>query len=163
LLLGGTTLAAIAPAAKLYALVPLIIQARWRAILLAVPILALSLPLWPTYLRNFSDLQQVLGSQASGGLSAWGTALIIPVALSLVVMGRAAASWLAVPLLWPATQLHYSCLALPAVATRPVLAAAFSLGIPLVASVATICFAAYAGARLLQTRFVRGSPIGHQP
>ena len=138
LLLGGTASAAAAPMAKLYALIPMVLQARWRALVFAVPLLAVSLPLWPDYLRSFRELQPVLAEQASGGLSAWGTPLVVPVILALAVMGRTAASWLAVPTLWPATQLHYSCLALPAVAKRPVLAAAFSLAIPLLAPVAVV-------------------------
>jgi hypothetical protein len=36
------------------------------------------------------------------------------VVLGLVVLGPQLAGWLAVPALWPSTQLHYSALALPA-------------------------------------------------
>ena len=136
LIAGGTLTGAAAPFVKIYGLVPLAIQGRLRAIAFACLLLLPTAPLWPGYLSHFTELQTVLSSQSVGGLSAWGTPFVVPVAVVLALIGRKASAWLAVPLLWPSTQLHYSSMALPALATRPLLAAAFSVANPLLAPVA---------------------------
>ena len=48
--------------------------------------------------------------------------------IALILLGRKRAAWLAVPVLWPATQLHYRVLALPAM--TPSLALAGSVAEP---------------------------------
>lgn len=129
LVIGGST-APIAPLFKIYGFVPLIGGRQWTSVALALVLVGLSLPWWGAYLARLPDLTQVLADQASGGLSAWGTPLLLPTVLALVLLAGRGVRWLAVPAMWPATQLHYACIALPALARRPILAAVASLAIP---------------------------------
>jgi hypothetical protein len=94
------------------------------------------------FLGQFGAVSEKLAAQSSGGLSAWGTWLVVPTVLALVAIRGRGASWLSVPGLWPYTQLHYSSIALPVVATSPMLAFLFSFGIPLLPAVAIVLYAA---------------------
>jgi hypothetical protein len=70
--------------------------------------------------------------------SAWGSWVAIPTVVALFVLRGRGASWLAVPALWPFTQLHYSCLAMPAARRSATLAFLLSFAIPLLPAVAVI-------------------------
>jgi hypothetical protein len=146
LLLVPTSAAAFAPLLKIYATIPLLLQGRFRTLLLSAIVVAPSLVLLPAFMARAGQVAFILQDQAAS-LSAFGTWLFLPAALALVALRGRGTSWLTVPVLWPATQLHYSSLALPVVASRPLLAAAFSLGIPGFAPAAVIAWAAYSGAR----------------
>ena len=101
---------------KIYALVPLALTLRWRALLITIAALLITAPLlpWVSYFEHSGELLQSFGRQSSGGLSATATPWLIPVALvALVLCGRERAAWLAVPTLWPYTQWYYSTLAVP--------------------------------------------------
>ena len=128
LLLPGP-IAGLGPVVKVYGAVPLLLQRRWPALLVAALGVIPSIAMAPLFISQAGEVASVLEAQAVG-LSAWGTWLLLPTILALVVVRGRGSSWLAVPALWPDTQLHYSCLALPVVATRPLLAAALSLGVP---------------------------------
>ena len=146
LLLAGTSVAAgIATLMKAYALIPLLIAGRFRALAASMLLVAATLPFlpWGIFLSKFSDITQDLASQS------WmrqGDALTSPLAFvgaagALVLLGRERASWLAVPVLLPATQLHYSVLALPVFATVPFLAFAGAVPVPGVLGVGVMVFA----------------------
>jgi hypothetical protein len=151
-LLVGLLVTAIAPLAvvfKVYAIVPLIGLRRWRAVAVSGALLAVTaivLP-WATYVREFGTIDGHLEEQARH-LSAWGEPMILLVIPALFVLGRRRASWLAVPGLWPSTQLGYHVLALP-VMRNPWVAIGLSIPVPLVAP-ATIV--AWAGVRLARVR-----------
>jgi hypothetical protein len=116
---------------KVYALVPIVLTLRWRAVLVTAVGLALTAPIlpWGAYLEQFTDLSGVLVTQSDGGLSVAAVPWLLPVAVvALVFCGRERAGWLAVPVLWPATQWYYSTLALPAL--TPVAAAIMAIPIP---------------------------------
>ncbi len=116
---------------KIYALVPMILTLRWRAVLVTAIALVVTAPFlpWSAYITKFADLSEALVNQSDGGLSATAIPLLIPVALVAVAMcGRERAGWLAVPALWPATQWYYSTLAMPAL--TPVAAAIIAVPIP---------------------------------
>jgi hypothetical protein len=116
---------------KLYALVPLLLTLRWRAVLLTGAGLVLTAPWlpWPAYAASFGELSTVLLTQSDGGLSATVVPWLLPVAvLALVFAGRERAAWLAVPVAWPATQWYYSTLAVPAL--TPIAAAIMAVPIP---------------------------------
>jgi hypothetical protein len=106
---------------KAYAgLVPLI---RWdvRALAATAVLLLLTAPFlpWQAYLTALPSLLDTLRTQSDGGLSAWATPILLPVAVvALVMMGRERAAWWSVPLLWPSTQWYYGSLIVPA-ATLP--------------------------------------------
>jgi hypothetical protein len=116
---------------KIYALVPVALTLRWRAMLLTAGALVLTAPMlpWAAYIEKFGELSAVLATQSDGGLSATAIPWLLPVAvLALVFVGRERAAWLAVPVAWPATQWYYSSLALPAL--TPVAAAIMAVPIP---------------------------------
>ena len=107
----------IAALLKVYAIVPIALTLRWRALLVTAGVLLVTAPFlpWASYLRQFSDLSAVLATQSDGGLSATAIPLLIPIGVvALALCGRERAAWLAVPVLWPSTQWYYSTLAMPA-------------------------------------------------
>jgi hypothetical protein len=137
LLLGGPALGGAAVICKVYAAVPLLLQRRWTALAWAAGFALLSLPWWITF---FEQRDVVLGRLAyqAGTLSAWGTWLLIPTVIALAYLRGRGASWLAVPALWPSTQLHYSTVGTPAAKRAPLIAFLFCFTIPLLPPLAVI-------------------------
>lgn len=135
ILANSSWLAAIGTALKVYAFIPLAGEGRWRAIAVAIGVNALTIliapGLWLAYLQQFAAISSRLEFESIQGFSAFyfpALLAVTVVALGLLALrDRAAAGWLAVPGLWPASQLHYSTMALPAMS--PVLA--FFLAIPI--------------------------------
>jgi hypothetical protein len=116
---------------KLYALVPLILTLRWRAVLITAVGFLATAPLlpWESYLARFGEISNAFQTQTRGGLSATAVPWLIPIAIAaLILCGRERAGWLAVPVVWPTTQWYYSTLALPAL--TPVAAAIMAVPIP---------------------------------
>lgn len=128
-------LAAIATALKVYAFIPLFGEGRWRTIGLAIGFNALTIliapALWLSYLQQFGSISDRLAYESIEGFSAFyypALLFVTVVALALLaIRDRAAAGWLAVPAAWPASQLHYSTMAMPVM--TPLLA--FFLAIPI--------------------------------
>lgn len=112
LLLAG--LGPLASVAKIYAVVPLVLLGRWREVAWTIALLAVTAPFlpWGLYIASAGRIETIFVDQTAA-LSAWGTALLIPTAIVVLLLGRRGA-WLAVPALWPYTQIHYAALALPA-------------------------------------------------
>jgi hypothetical protein len=116
---------------KIYAGVPMLLLGRWKSQIALLVALAATSPLlpWDDYIAQAGFVAGTLTSQSGGGRSALFLPILIPVTLAaLVVLGRERAAWLAVPVLWPATQLHYSVLAMPAL--TPLMAVFFALPLP---------------------------------
>ncbi len=116
---------------KVYALVPIALTLRWRALLVTAGVLVITAPFlpWASYIGQFGDLSKVLADQSDGGLSATAIPWLIPIALlALLFCGRERTAWLAVPVLWPSTQWYYSTLAMPAL--TPIAAALMAIPIP---------------------------------
>lgn len=132
----GPLVQALAPILKVYALAPLIGERRWRAVavtLLALAVTTLVLP-WGPFLHDLPLVSATLGDQAAN-LSAYSVPWLLPFGVvGLVALGARRAGWLAVPVLWPHTQLHYATMTLPAM--TPLLAVAFSLPVPGASAVA---------------------------
>lgn len=127
---------------KIYAVVPLALTLRWRALLVTAAALLVTWPFlpWSSYVAQFADLSAALATQSDGGLSATALPWLIPVAvIALVFAGRERAAWLAVPALWPATQWYYSTLAVPA--ATPIAGAILAIPVPGMAVLATIAVA----------------------
>ncbi|HZL32534.1 MAG TPA: hypothetical protein VFC81_00990 [Verrucomicrobiae bacterium] len=128
-------LAAIATGLKVYAFIPLAGEGRWRAIGVAVVFNAATIViapgLWLRYIDLFGTISGRLEYESIQGFSAFyfpALLVLTIVALGLLALrDRRAAGWLAVPALWPASQLHYSTMALPVMS--PLLA--FFLAIPI--------------------------------
>jgi hypothetical protein len=139
LLLPGR-LAGLAIVAKVYAVVPLAYQRRWKAVAIGAIVAMATLPLWPLFIADLSNVTGSLDRQ-SQGLSAWGSILMVPTIAALWLLRRDGAEWLAVPALWPHTQLHYAAVSLPIVAKSPIAAAVMGLSVPLAPSVAVMIIA----------------------
>jgi len=128
-------LAAIATGLKVYAFIPLFGEGRWRTIALAVAVNAATIliapTLWSQYIQQFGAISSRLEFESIQGFSAFyfpPLLVVLVVALALLALrDRQAAGWLAVPAIWPASQLHYSTMALPEM--TPLLA--FFLAIPI--------------------------------
>jgi hypothetical protein len=105
------------PVLKVYAFVPLLVLARWRAVAAALAVCLLSLPLWPQFLASLSDLSTTYAAQNGRGFSVVGDPVVaVLVIVGLLILGRRRGAWLVVPLLWPGAQAHYAVMALPAIA-----------------------------------------------
>ena len=139
LLLMASAWAGLAVVCKTYAIVPLVLQGRWRAAVVGAVLSLITLPLWITFLQRRDEITRLLTEQADGGLSAWGTWwLFVPTVIALYGLRGRGASWLVIPALWPATQLHYSLLALPVARRSPILAFLLCFANPLLPAVAVI-------------------------
>jgi hypothetical protein len=135
----GVTLAAVL---KLYGIVPPILARRWRQVAIAAFVLSVTLPFLPWGIW----VEHRLGFDAATNLtwngSAWRFPPLIPVAAAaLVVLRHRGAEWLAIPAVWPGTQLFYHVFALPTLRDKPWLAALLALPMPLLAPCAVIAYA----------------------
>jgi len=143
----------LAPVLKIYAVVPMVGERQWRSLAVAGVIFAASLVivpgLWATYLDGFAAISARLQVEAFGGFSAYRDPLLLAISLAalalLALVDLRAAGWLAVPAVWPATQLHYATLAFP-VMTAPL---GFLLALP-VDGLPAVAIVAYAAYRLLR-------------
>ncbi len=133
---------------KLYGLVPAIVAGRWRAVALAgvgLGLAATVLP-WGMYVEHRFGLDTVAAYTWNG--SAWRFPPLMPIAvLALWVVRRKGAEWLAIPALWPGTQLFYHVFALPVLRDKPWLAAALAIPLPMLAPIAVIAYAVLEGRR----------------
>lgn len=150
LLLARGPVAGLAAVAKVYAVIPLLAQRRWGALLLGAAVSALTLPLWPAFLASIDTVAGSLDAQ-SEGVSAWGTWWMVPAVAALWALRRRGAEWLVVPAIWPHTQTHYGALSLPVMRHYPLAAAIIGLGTPLAPAIAVIVVA-------LQVRLGIGGP-----
>ncbi len=124
---------AVATALKVYAFIPLVGEARWRQIAVAVAFSAATFivapGLWLDYFRQFGAISSRLEYESLQGLSAFYFPVLLGVTgVALVILAlrdRRAAGWLAVPAVWPSSQFHYSTMALPVMS--PLLAVVLSI------------------------------------
>ena len=145
LVVGGGRLGALAPFFKIYAVVPMIGERRWRQVGLTGALLtatAFVLP-WATW---FADLPVITANLASTAAfqttSVYGSPNLMAIAIVvLLAMGMRRAGWLAVPLLWPSTQFHYMAIAVPGL--TPYLALAWCIPMPEARLAATGAFVIY--------------------
>ena len=116
---------------------------RWRPLVVGGALCLLSAPWWSDFLGARDAISASLAAQSYGGGSAWGTWLMVPTVVALAVLWRRGAEWLAVPAIWPYTQLHYSALALPVAAKNAFVALALCFAVPFAAPLATIVYAVW--------------------
>ena len=130
---------------KLYAAVPLALLGRWRPLVIAGIVILVTAPFlpWGSYFAQFPTIRSHLAEQAQN-LSA--PLYLMPIAIvSLLVMGRERGAWMAVPALWPSTQLYYNTIALPAL--TPLAAALIAVPSPWCVVGACVVFAIQSSAR----------------
>lgn len=102
---------------KVYAAVPLVLLARWRALAINAVLLVASAPLlpWSQYLAELGAINARLIHQTNYALPTPLLVVLAPVALvALWIVGRERGAWLAVPALWPSQQYYYGSLAMGA-------------------------------------------------
>jgi len=123
-------LQALGPVVKVYGLFPLAGERRVAAFVgagLALAISAWLLP-WGLFVQDLPVIASTLETQGAN-VSAYSVPLLLPIGLlALWRFGSRRAGWLAVPVIWPHTQLHYATISLPAM--TPLIAVGFSLPIP---------------------------------
>lgn len=126
---------AVATALKVYAFIPLAGEKRWRQIAIAAAFSAITIliapNLWIEYIQQFARISDRLASQSIHGFSAFYFPVLLAVALvALLLLARKdprTAGWLAVPAIWPSSQLHYTTMALPVMSSIM----AFFLAVPI--------------------------------
>ena len=143
LVAGGSIAGGLAAILKVYAVVPLVLLGRWKPLVIAGAAMLVTFPFlpWADFLAQYPRISASLSGQAWGGATSIYTSPLVTAgaAIGLVLIGRERAAWLAVPVLWPATQLHYSVLALPAL--TPFLAVFASVYEPGLLGVGVILYA----------------------
>ena len=108
---------------KIYAVVPMFGERRWRGLAVTGALLCLSFVLapglWWTYVQDFWQISARLTIEAHSTISAWGQpALMVVTVVALAIIASTdlrMACWLAIPALWPAAESHYITMALPVV------------------------------------------------
>jgi hypothetical protein len=121
ILVGGGALAVLF---KVYAAVPMAIAGYWRGLVVAGVLLVATAPIlpWSAFVADLPVISQRLESQSTSTLPMALVLLLSPAILvAMLLAGRTAAAWLAVPALWPSHQFYYGTFAL---ATRDKVAAA---------------------------------------
>jgi hypothetical protein len=142
LLVVGGRLAFASVVVKVYAVIPLLLQGRWVSAVVGALVCLIALPLLPQFLADRDAITSALEAQSFGGLSAWGSWLIVPTVVALLALLRQGAEWLTIPAVWPYTQLHYNVLALPVAAASPMVAFLLSFAVWPLPALAAIYFAA---------------------
>lgn len=107
ILLGAGPLSALA---KPYSVPGMLADGRWRAVLVAGALGLATLPLlpWGQFVDNVPEVQAAFATQ-SRHTSAWGNPpLMIAAGIALLSLGKRRALGMAVPVLWPGAQFHYS-------------------------------------------------------
>jgi len=157
LLCSSKWLPALAAPMKAYAVIPMVVERQWRALVLLAVIGAASVvlfwPLWSQYRAEAGSIEAwITGPGTNGGFSAARDPRLFALAAAalglLALFDRRAAGWLAVPALWPATEYFYATFALPL--RSPWLMAALALAEPKEAAVVPWVIVAYSACRFVQ-------------
>ena len=146
ILSGSSLLRALAPAAKAYAVLPMIGERQWRALAVFALAAALSVvilwPLWARYTTDYAQIQAWIISATWGGFSAtrdpWLFVVVAAAIGALALIDLRAASWLAVPALWPAAEYFYATFALPVM--TPLLAVLLAVPIKQLPPIAIVLY-----------------------
>jgi hypothetical protein len=165
LLAGHPVLVAIGTLAKAYAVVPVALLGRARAVAVSVAAVGLTFAvapdLWLSYAGQFSQISTRLLSESDGGYSLLRYPFLVPLGAALLGLlayyDRPTAAWLAVPAMWPSSELHYGVLALPV--ASPLLAALIAIPQRGILPFAVVVFMSL---RLIRITWERaGRPVPH--
>ena len=166
LLLANRSLtSAVAIGLKVFAVIPLAAELRWRQIALGVALCAgtvvVAPDLWQDYVGSFWTISSRLEFETQQGGSAFSVPILLGVTamalLLLAVRDHRRAGWLTVPALWPSSQFHYSTLALPVMS--PLLAVVLAIQMRL----APVAIILEAGRILIGPRLVGAWRSGRRP
>jgi hypothetical protein len=128
LVLAAGRAAAFAPMLKVYAVLPMLGDRRWRQLALTGALFVATIPFlpWATFIADVPIVSATLSQQAMT-TSVWGNPLLwIGFAIGLASLGAHRAGYLAVPVLWPSTQPHYGAITLPVAMLSTILAVGFA-------------------------------------
>lgn len=138
--LGGGAIAALT---KPYSIPAILAEGRWRAVVVAVAALLVSIPLLP-WGQFFTD-RQLIGQTITDqgrGVSAWGDPLLmILTSIALLSLGWRSALYLATPGLFPVGMPHYAVFSIREIARSKWLAFFLSLPVPGAAALGIIAYA----------------------
>ena len=163
LVVAGGRLGPLAPFLKIYAIIPMLGERRWRQLALTSVLLGATwfvlpwdrwlaqLPVITTHLINTSATTSVFGQPA----------LMVIAGIALLSLGLRRAGWLAVPILWPYTQFHYAAISVPGL--TPYLALAWCFPTPEVWLASTCVFAVYQWVVHVRGRRRIGSDVASPP
>jgi hypothetical protein len=152
----GAASAAIKP----YSIPGLLATGRWRAVVLGVTVVVVTLPVlpWGLFVRDFEQIRKTLEAQ-SMHLSSWGDWPVWLVCLiALVSLGPRLGMGLVVPTLAPAAQLHYALFSIEPV--RRSAWFALVLAVPGAAPLGVVMFAAWIWSQRLWSAFAARRPQG---
>jgi hypothetical protein len=130
LLVAGGVTSGLAAVLKPYAVLPLLAERRWGALVVAMAACAatlLALP-WGTFVGDLPYISDRLQFQSFASNAFGNIPLMLIAAAALLSMGIRRALWLATPVLWPNTQVHYAAMTLPVI--TPLLATCWALDFP---------------------------------
>jgi hypothetical protein len=143
LVAGGGRLGFLAPFLKIYAIIPMLGERRWRQAGLSGVLLGASLLVlpWKEWLAQLPQITTHL-INTSATTSVFGQPVLMAIAvITLLSLGLRRAGWLAVPLLWPYTQFHYAAISVPGL--TPYLALAWCFPTPEMWLASTCVFAVH--------------------
>ncbi len=115
LVLGRGRLASVAPLIKIYAVLPLLAERRFRDIALAGVLVVVTFPFLP-WGYFFAGLPEILATLREQGLHnsiVTSPFLILVAIVALAGLGLRRALWLATPILSPTVQHHYMAISVP--------------------------------------------------
>ncbi|HEX2755790.1 MAG TPA: glycosyltransferase family 87 protein [Candidatus Limnocylindrales bacterium] len=149
---------AVATGLKVYAFIPLVGEGRWRHAWAGVGLVGatavIASDLWIDYIGKLGFIsRRLMDESTKGGSAFYYPELLAVTVLALVLLAlrdRRTAGWLAVPAVWPASQFHYSTMALPVMS--PFLAVFLALPATHAAPIAIVL---EAGRRLIQPLVMR--------
>ena len=121
LVAGRPWLSALSAAVKVYTVPAMIGDRRWRDVALTVAVYAGSVlllsDLWALYFSQAGTISgRILVETGGGGFSAYARPMMIPTMVALGLLATfdwRTAGWLAVPALWPGTQVYCATFILP--------------------------------------------------
>jgi len=124
-----------APTLKVYAVLPLLGERRWRPIafaaLFGLASFVIAPDLWADFVTGAVARARRLMVESGGGYNAYQYPVLLPlVGIAVLILARydlKAAGWLSPIALWPASQLHWSTLAMPVM--TPLLAVVLAVNI----------------------------------
>ena len=156
LLVAGGALSGLAAVLKPYAALPLLAERRWRALVVAMAACAATLLVlpWGTFVADLPYISDRLQFQSFASNAFGNIPLMLIAAAALLSMGIRRALWLATPVLWPNTQVHYAAMTLPVI--TPLLAVCWALDFPNAMVVGVVLAAISHRLRLVDPLMVRG-------
>lgn len=140
LLSGRGAAVAVVPVLKAYLGIAPFVEGRLRPLLVGALVglgtVVVAPGLWLGFLGQAGFVSARLMSESAGGYAASAFPplylIAVPAVLALLAIRRREAAWLAVPALWPASEFHYSTLAMPVIrASGSGLLLAVALALPI--------------------------------